>query len=79
MYVLTQTKGKLKLDAQSPTKGAATGTETTASLSDPKSITRAAIAAVMIPYLTSLPPAPFSNFPQTLRLKTHARAGQCDG
>jgi hypothetical protein len=45
MYVLTQTKGKLKLEAASPTRG----TETGGSHSDPKSVTRAAIAAVSAP------------------------------
>ncbi len=49
MYVLTQSKGRLKMDAPpSPDKSfPLKGSETGGSHSDPKSITRAAIAAVI--------------------------------
>jgi hypothetical protein len=50
MYVLTQTKGKLKLDAaQSSDPGVGGSMEASGSLSDPKAITRAAVAAVSSP------------------------------
>jgi hypothetical protein len=60
MYVLTQTKGKLKMEApQSPDRGTGAASETSGSHADPKAVTRAAVAAV-----TSLPP------PSTSHLKS---------
>ena len=65
MYVLTQTKGKLKLEApQSPDRGTGAASETSGSHADPKAVTRAAVAAVTTlpshstPPLNSQPPPP---------------------
>ncbi len=54
MYVLNQTKGKLKMETtQSPEVALLNGSDTGGSHADPKSVTRAAIAAVkfIFPYL----------------------------
>ena len=53
MYVLNQTKGKLKMETpQSPDKTLLTGHDTGGSHADPKSVTRAAVAAVNFIFLT---------------------------
>jgi hypothetical protein len=52
MYVLTQTKGKLKLEAAPSPDKALSGTDGGGSHADPKAVTRAAVAAVNGPELS---------------------------